>query len=150
MWLLNFLPSWIFYAIMAIGAAGLLVSYFLSIIPVINQYKLPLQILSIIVLIFGTWFSGGLVNELIWQDRVKEMEDKVAAAVEKSKEANTVIQTKVVNKIQLVQEQVEVVRKEIEIQKEVINAECKISDTAIQLYNKSVTNPAEIVIQGKK
>ena len=144
MWILSFLPTWIFYAITVIGILGLISSYVLGMIPLITQFKLPLQILSVVVIAFGVFIIGGVENELSWQAKVKELEAQVAVATAKSNETNTKIQYKVVTKIQVVKEQVEVVKKEIEIQKEFINADCKINPTAIDLYNKAVADPAGV------
>jgi len=144
MWILSYLPTWIFYAITVIGILGLISSYVLGMIPLITQYKLPLQILSVVVIAFGVFIIGGVENELSWQAKVKELEAQVAVATAKSNETNTKIQYKVVTKIKIVKEQVEVVKKEIEIQKEFINADCKINPTAIDLYNKAVADPAGV------
>ena len=144
MWILSYLPTWIFYAITVIGILGLISSYVLGMIPLITQYKLPLQILSVVVIAFGVFIIGGVENELSWQAKVKELEAQVAVATAKSNETNTKIQYKVVTKIQVVKEQVEVVKKEIEIQKEFINADCKVNPTAIDLYNKAVADPAGV------
>jgi len=144
MWILSFLPTWIFYAITVIGILGLISSYVLGMIPLITQYKLPLQILSVVVIAFGVFIIGGVENELSWQAKVKELEAQVAVATAKSNETNTKIQYKVVTKIKIVKEQVEVVKKEIEIQKEFINTDCKVNPTAIDLYNKAVADPAGV------
>jgi hypothetical protein len=144
MWILSFLPTWIFYAITVIGILGLISSYVLGMIPLITQFKLPLQILSVVIIAFGVFIIGGVENELSWQAKVKELEAQVAVATAKSNETNTKIQYKVVTKIQVVKEQVEVVKKEIEIQKEFINADCKINPIAIDLYNKAVADPAGV------
>lgn len=144
MWILSYLPTWIFYAITVIGILGLISSYVLGMIPLITQYKLPLQILSVVVIAFGVFIIGGVENELSWQAKVKELEAQVAVATAKSNETNTKIQYKVVTKIQVVKEQVEVVKKEIEIQKEYINIDCKINPIAIDLYNKAVADPAGV------
>ena len=144
MWILSYLPTWIFYAITVIGILGLISSYVLGMVPLITQYKLPLQILSVVVIAFGVFIIGGVENELSWQAKVKELEAQVAVATAKSNETNTKIQYKVVTKIQVVKEQVEVVKKEIEIQKEFINADCKVNPTAIDLYNKAVADPAGV------
>ena len=144
MWILSYLPTWIFYAITVIGILGLISSYVLGMIPLITQYKLPLQILSVVVIAFGVFIIGGVENELSWQAKAKELEAQVAVAAAKSNETNTKIQYKVVTKIQVVKEQVEVVKKEIEIQKEFINADCKVNPTAIDLYNKAVADPAGV------
>lgn len=143
MWIIDFLPSWIFYATLVMGVVGIGLSYFLGAIPIINKYKLPLQIVSIFIAVISVWYIGGNTVEEKWLDRVKELELKVAEAEVKSTKVNTVIQQKVVTKIKVVKEKVEVVKREIQIQKEIINADCKLSDTAIDLYNKAVAEPTE-------
>ena len=141
MWILSYLPTWIFYAITVIGILGLISSYVLGIVPLVNQYKIPLQVVSIVVIAFGVFIIGGVENELAWQAKVKELEAQVAVATAKSNETNTVVQQKVITKIQIVKQQVEVVKREIEVQKEYINTDCKVSPTAIDLYNKAVAEP---------
>ena len=141
MWILSYLPTWIFYAITVIGILGLISSYVLGIVPLVNQYKIPLQVVSIVVIAFGVFIIGGVENELSWQAKVKELEAQVAVATAKSNETNTVVQQKVITKIQIVKQQVEVVKREIEVQKEYINTDCKVSPTAIDLYNKAVAEP---------
>ena len=144
MWILSYLPTWIFYAITVIGILGLISSYVLGMIPLITQYKLPLQIISVVVIAFGVFIIGGVENELAWQTKVKELEAQVAIATAKSNETNTIIQQKVITKIQIVKQQVEVIKKEIEVQKEYINTDCKVNATAIDLYNKAVADPTEV------
>ena len=141
MWILSYLPTWIFYAIVVLGILGVIASYVLSMVPLVNQYKIPLQVVSIVVIAFGVFIIGGVENELAWQAKVKELEAQVAVATAKSNETNTVVQQKVITKIQIVKQQVEVVKREIEVQKEYINTDCKVSPTAIDLYNKAVAEP---------
>ena len=143
MWIIDFLPTWIFYATLVLGIVGIGLSYFLGAIPIINNYKLPLQIVSIFTAVISVWYIGGNTVEEKWLARVKELELKVAEAEVKSGKVNTVIQEKVVTKIKVVKEKVEVVKREIQIQKEIINADCKLSDTAIDLYNKAVAEPTD-------
>ena len=141
MWILSYLPTWIFYAIVVMGILGVIASYVLSMVPLVNQYKIPLQVVSIVIIAFGVFIIGGVENELAWQAKVKELEAQVAVATAKSNETNTVVQQKVITKIQIVKQQVEVVKREIEVQKEYINTDCKVSPTAIDLYNKAVAEP---------
>ncbi len=143
MWIIDFLPAWIFYATLVLGIVGIGLSYFLGAIPIINNYKLPLQIVSIFTAVISVWYIGGNTVEEKWLARVKELELKVAEAEVKSGKVNTIIQQKVITKVKVVREKVEVVKREIQIQKEIINADCKLSDTAIDLYNKAVAEPTE-------
>ena len=144
MWILSYLPTWIFYAIVVLGILGVVASYVLSMVPLVNQYKIPLQVVSIVVIAFGVFIIGGVENELSWQAKVKELEAQVAVATAKSNETNTIVQQKVITKIQIVKQQVEVVKKEIEVQKEYINADCKVNPIVIDLYNKAVAEPTEV------
>ena len=113
-------------------------------IPMMGQYRLPAEIVGVVLLVVGAFFYGGHGVQKAWQERVAELEAKVKAAESKSQVVNTVIQTKIVERVKIVEKQVEVVKKEIEIQREVINAECKINDVAIELYNKAISDPTEI------
>lgn len=113
-------------------------------IPMMGQYKLPAEIVGVVLLVVGAYFYGGYGVQKAWLERVAELEAKVKIAEEKSQVVNTVIQTKIVERVKIVEKQVEVVKKEIEIQREVINAECKINDVAIELYNKAISDPTEI------
>lgn len=50
----------------------------------------------------GTFMSGAIHDNESWLARVKEMEEKVAAAEQESKKENVKIVTKVVKKLELV------------------------------------------------
>jgi hypothetical protein len=142
MWILSYLPNWIFYATAVLGLLGVVSSYVLGMLPLVNRYKLPLQIASIVIIAISTFVIGAIENERSWQAKVKELEAKVVTITVKSNETNTKIQQKVITKIELVKEQVEVIKREIEIQKEFINTDCRISETAVDLYNRAVAEPA--------
>ena len=85
--------------------AGILlttVAFFIKRIPIINQYRIPAQVLGIALLVMGVYWRGGYAIEMEWRERVAEVEAKVAAAEAQSKEANTKIITKVVTKTQVI------------------------------------------------
>lgn len=103
MWILNFLPDWIFHLIVLAGLAGLIISTFLlKWIPVVSQYKLPVQLGSIAALAIGIWFEGGISNEHKWLERVKELEAKIAVAEAQSKQENVKIVEKVVKRTEFI------------------------------------------------
>ena len=105
MWILNFLPNWFFYAVLLAGIVGLISTYFirfLSFIPFIYVYKNPIQLISIALIAIGTFMSGAIHDNESWLARVREMEEKVAAAEQESKKENVKIVTKVVTKTQVV------------------------------------------------
>ena len=104
MWLLNWLPDWIFYAVGLVGLVGLFSTYLLRFIPIpaIYMYKTPIQLVSIFLIGFATYMSGGIANEAKWNARVKEVEAKVAAAEVESAKQNVKIVEKVVKKTEYI------------------------------------------------
>ena len=104
MWLLNWLPDWIFYAVGLVGLIGLFSTYLLRFIPIpaIYMYKTPIQLVSIVLIGFATYMSGGIANEEKWNARVKEVEAKVAAAEVESVKQNVKIVEKVVKKTEYI------------------------------------------------
>ncbi len=108
MWLLHLLPDslilYITYAMLAIGFAGIILGFFLGKIPLVSQYKLPIQIVSIILFCSGLYWYGGYSTEMAWRARVAEMEAKVAEAEKKSELANAEIQKRIVERTKLIKE----------------------------------------------
>jgi hypothetical protein len=102
MWLLNLLPDWIFYAILAIGTIGLLLLKFTPFIPVL--YRTAITPVLFLFVVFGIFMSGSIYASKDWIVRVKEMEAKVAIVEQQSKEENVKIVTKIVKKTEVVRE----------------------------------------------
>ena len=102
MWILQWLPDWIFYGIFFAGLLGLLATYVMKFIPFVYVYRTPIQAISILAIAIGTYMSGAISNEEAWQTRVKEMEAKVAAAEVQSVKENIKIVEKVVIKTQII------------------------------------------------
>lgn len=102
MWILKFLPDWIFYAILVAGLLGLLLTYVMKFIPFVYMYRTPIQVGSILAIVIGTYMAGAISNEEAWLARVKEMEDKVAAATVQSNEENVKIVEKIVKKTEYI------------------------------------------------
>ena len=149
--MMNFLPNWIFHAILLAGVLGLIASLVLKFIPFINTYKLPVQVLSILLIVTGVWFEGAISNQAEWEARVAEMQVKVAEAEAKSSEANVQIVTKVVKKTKLVHERgdaiISYIDREVVKNNEVIKfvENCPIPDIIIKTHNAAALNqPIEV------
>ena len=104
MWILTIMPDWFIHFMFGVGVIGIIAGFVLGFIPFISKYKLPIQIISILVTLFGVFLEGGLSENLMWQLKVKEMEAKMAEIRAASAEQNTVIQEKVVEKTKVVRE----------------------------------------------
>ena len=146
MWILSFLPEWVFHVILLAGLFGIIAGFLLGFIPFINQYKLVIQIISLLVFSLGLYLEGGLADNKEWQARVAEMQVKVAQAEAKSSEANVQIVTKIVKKTKVVHEKgdaiVSYIDREVVKNNEVIKfvENCPIPDIIIKTHNAAATN----------
>lgn len=108
MWILHFLPDGLIlfftYCLIGAGLLGLAASWFITFIPFLNIYRKWIQIASVLLLIAGIYWYGGYSNEMLWRARVAEMEEKVRLAEQKSQQANTEIETRVVEKTKVIRE----------------------------------------------
>jgi len=141
MWILNFLPFWFFHLITLVGMLGLLAGFVLGMIPLINKYKLPIQVLSLLLLVAGIYMEGAISNEEKWQALVKEMEAKVALAEEKSKNANSKIEYKFLDKVKVVEKTQVVIQEKIKEVEKVIDAKCEIDPSVISILNEAAKAP---------
>ena len=118
MWILHFLPDalilWICNIVLLAGILLTVTAFFIRRIPVINQYRIPAQVLGIALLVIGVYWRGGYAIEQEWRERVAEVEAKVAAAEAKSAEENVKIVTKVVTKTQVIRTRGETITKYID------------------------------------
>jgi len=146
-WILSLIPDsifiWIYYLMLTVGVGLYVASKLVRWIPLMGQYKLPAELVGVVLLVIGSYFYGGHGVNAMWEARVKELQDKVKAAEEKSQQVNTVIQTKVVERVKLVEKKVEVVRTVIQKDADAINAKCEVPEIAITDYNKAIAEPEE-------
>lgn len=109
-----------------------------------GQYKFPVEVIGVVLLVVGSYFYGGYGTEMSWRERVKELEGKVAEAQKKADDTTAKVEIKVVERIKVVEKKVEVVKLQIEKDKEIINADCKVNETAIKDYNAAIADPDDI------
>jgi hypothetical protein len=146
MWLLDFMPDWIFHAILLAGSLGLIASFILNFIPTFKLYHLPLQVISVLLIALGIWFEGAMSNQAEWEAKVKDLEVKVAEAQAQSQEENIKIVTKTVKQIQVIREQgqniITYVDKEVVKDREVVKfvENCPIPEIIISTHNAAALN----------
>ena len=144
-WMLSFIPDslfiWITYGLMTIGAGLYVASKLVKWIPLMGQYKLPAELIGIVVLLGGVYLFGGYGVEMSWRDKVRQLEEKVKAAEAKSQEVKIQIQEKIVYKTKVVKEKETVYIDRIkEIAKE-IDAKCEVDPRVIEELNKASEDP---------
>ena len=143
MWALYFLPTWYVHVIQLEALAIIISSMFLKIIPFVSTYYIPIRIIGVVLLFFGIFFEGGLYVNQEWAAKIREMEEKIAVAEEKSKQENVKIVEKIVVKQKVIKEKGDEVIKFID--KEVIKydvkfapgGQCEIPKEFVEAVNKA-------------
>ena len=137
---------WVCNLLLAAGIALTVAAFFIKSVPVLNQYRLPAQILGIALLVIGVYWRGGYAVESDWRERVAEVEARLAIASKQSAEVNTEIVTKIVTQTKLVTQRgndiVKYVDREIVRDQEVIKfvENCPIPDIIINTHNAAALN----------
>lgn len=103
MWILQWMPDWVFHLILLIGLGGLGASFVLKFVPFVAQYKIPIQVAASILIVLGVYMEGAISNQAWWEARVAEAELRVKEAEAKSAAANGKIEYVIVEKTKVVE-----------------------------------------------
>jgi hypothetical protein len=146
-WIISLLPDsllvYIYYTLFSLGVGLYVISKLVSWIPMIKNYKLPAELVGIILVGSAAFLLGGYGTEMTWRQRVAELEAKIKEAEEKSAVVNTVVKTKIVYKTKIVKEtQIQYVDriKEVAVQ---IDKKCEVDPAAIEILNKAAEDPTK-------
>ena len=144
-WMFSLLPDSIFvmltYAIFVLGLLLYIASKMVQWIPIMAQYRIPAELVGVLCLCIGAYFFGWRGNEEHWLAKIKELEQKVAIAESRSREVNTVIETKIVTKIKVIKETVyankEIIR---EVAGAQLDSQCSLPQSSVVLLNSASRN----------
>lgn len=145
MWILSILSDAAIHTIFGLGILGIIAGFVLGFIPFIKPYKLVIQIISILLLVFGVYLEGGLADQKEWELRVAEMKAKIAENEAKSSEKNVEIQEKIVEKTKVVREKgrdiIKYLDREVVKNNEVIKyvENCPVPQEVINVHNQAAT-----------
>jgi len=137
MWIVNFLPDFIFHALLLVSLLALVASFVLDSIPFISTNAKAIQLASAVVLAIALYFEGAISDNDSWLARVAALEKQVAVAEAKSKETNTVIQYQYRDKVRTIKETQVVVQDRIVKEAAKMDAECKIGAETISILNQA-------------
>lgn len=140
MWVTNLIPNFLIHIIFLVGVLGTIAGFVLGFIPFISKYKLPIQIISLLLLSLGVYLEGGLAEKAKWALRVKEMEAVIARKEAQSQKVNTEIITQVVKEKEYIRLRGEKVIEYIDREVKVYDNSCNIPEPAIKAHNMAVNN----------
>ncbi len=135
MWILNFIPDFVFHALLILSLLALAGSFVMDSIPFVSTNAKAIQLASAVVLAIAIFFEGAISNESVWQARVKELELKIARAETQSAEANGQLTTKLVRKEQEIAQAQQALKGRIQQNAVQMDAVCAVPRTAIDILN---------------
>jgi hypothetical protein len=147
MWIISFLPDWVFHLMLLAGILGTVAGFVLGSIPGIKTYIIPIRVISLLVLSLALYLEGGLADNKAWELKVKEVEAKLAEAEAKSAKENVKIVEKVVKKTEYITRQGREVVKYID--REIVKydtkfapgGQCEIPKEFIKAHNDAAEAP---------
>ncbi len=141
MWVLDFLPFWVFHLVLLVGVVGSFISFFVGSIPLINKYIIPVKIVSLFLLVCGLYMEGGISNQERWEAKVADAKLEMAKKDTASAEASTKVVTKYVTKIEVVKEKGDAIIKEVPIYvTKDADSKCVIPNGFVLLHDSASRN----------
>jgi len=141
MWLLTFVPDFIFHIIAIVGILLTVGAIAFGQIPFIGTYNIPINIIGVVLIIFGFYMEGGISNQEKWEAKVAEVKLEMAKKDTASAEASTKVVTKYITKVEVVKEKGEALIKEIPkyISKDA-DAKCDVPNGFVVLHDSASRN----------
>ena len=140
-WLLQLVPDsifvWITYLLFAAGLVLYVASKLVSWIPLIGQYRLPAELVGVVALVIAGYFYGGIS----YREQIAEMKQRVRIAEEKSQQVNTVIETKIIEKVKVVKQNVYITREIVrDTAGRQLDAQCSLPRSTVSLHDSASGN----------
>ena len=140
-WLLQLIPDsifvWITYLLFGAGVVLYVASKLVSWIPLMGQYRLPAELVGIVALVIAAYFYGGIS----YREQIAEMKQRVRIAEEKSQQVNTVIETKIIEKVKVVKQNVYITREIVrDTAGRQLDAQCSLPRSTVSLHDSASGN----------
>lgn len=139
MWILQFLPDWVFHVILLAGLAGLGASFLLKLFPNAEPYKPLVQVVASILIVFGVYMEGAISNQMWWEAKVNDAEKRALKAEVLAAEANSKIEYKIVEKVKVVEVVDRRVQQQIKDLANQLDQRCYIIPEANTILNDAAT-----------
>ena len=140
-WLLQLIPDgifvWLTYLLFAAGLVLYVASKLVSWIPLMGQYRLPAELVGVMALVIAAYFYGGIS----YREQIAEMKQRVRIAEERSQQINTVIETKVIEKVKVVKQNVYITREIVrDTAGRQLDAQCSLPRSTVSLHDSASGN----------
>ena len=150
MWLLHFLPdaylAFIVDAVLLLGIVAtiltcFLLKYVVRLMPALAPHVFVAQAVSIAVFLVGVYFKGGYSTEMLWRERVREVEAKLVEAEKASAKANEKLEKKIKEKTKVIQGRQVIVKQYIDREVTRYDNQCRIPEPFVKAHNDAAETP---------
>jgi hypothetical protein len=138
-WILTFVPTFVFHLALIAAVIGLLVATFLGAFPIISQYKLPIQLVSLILLVGAVFFQGALAYKQSVAVEVAELKLRLKDAEVKSVVTNTEIVEKIFTDTQIIREKGNTITEYVDREIVKYDEKCELPLEVINAHNMAAT-----------
>jgi hypothetical protein len=138
-WLLTFIPELVIYLMLGIGLVGLFIATFITKVPFISAYGLPIKIVSFILATIGLYLSGAVAYKYSVAVEVAELESRLARAEADSEKVNTEIVERVHTQTQVIREKGDTITEYIDREVVQYNDRCELPESVINAHNMAAT-----------
>ena len=140
-WLLQLIPDgvfvWLTYLLFGAGLVLYIASKLVAWIPLMGQYRLPAELMGVVVLVIAAYFYGGIS----YREQIAEMKQRVRIAEERSQQVNTVIETKIIEKVKVVKQNVYITREIVrDTAGRQLDAQCSLPRSTVSLHDSASGN----------
>lgn len=143
MWLLSVVPDFVFHIILFIGVVGVFVCYFFKHITLplpYNEYKFIVEVLSVFLILIGVYFEGSISDRSYWNQKISDLQIKIAQAEQKSSEFNVKLIEQVSKNDQLIEEKKNAQKQTIQKVITKYDTRCDLPNATIRLHDSSSQN----------
>lgn len=133
------MPAWLTIAFIVVGVLGLLASLFIKKIPFINQYNLPIILVSVVLLVSGVYLQGALAYKESTDLAVAKLEKKLAEAEAKSAQTNTEIVEKIVKDTEVIRLKGKTITEYVDREIVKYDNKCELPKEVIDAHNAAAT-----------
>lgn len=152
MWVLQFLPDglllWTVNIILVLGLILTVVAFTVKTVPFLSQYRLPIQILGLVLMVLGVYFRGGFDTEVTWRERVADVRARLQVAEQQSNRANEEIARLNAERVKMLKERTDILKQYIDSEISKYDAkfkpggQCEIPKEFIHAHNQA-TEPVK-------
>lgn len=143
MWILNWLPDFVFHLMLLVGLLAIGASFVLSFIPFVAQYKLPIQVGGIILTVVAVWYEGGIAKDAEYRARISAMELKISRSETAAAEANTKLAEQILREQARIKDITETNKKRLKDLADQLDKQCSVDQAVIDVLNDAAMNRKE-------